>query len=164
MAWRRTRGVDARIVRIFNTYGPRMRLDDGRVLPNFLTQALRGDPITLYGDGQQTRSFTYVDDLVDGVWRMATTPGVEGPINLGNPEEVAIGDAAREILALTGSRSPLTFRPLPVGDPRIRQPDITRARQWLGWEPLVPRALGFRVTADEVRARLAPMAPSRAVA
>src|ERR687886_461207 len=126
MAYHRAHGVNTRIIRIFNTYGPKMRLDDGRVLPNFMGQALRGEPLTVYGDGAQTRSFCYVDDLVEGIERLLFTDFHE-PVNLGNPGEITILDFAREILALTGGRSALEFRPLPQDDPRVRRPDISRA-------------------------------------
>jgi dTDP-glucose 4,6-dehydratase len=145
MAYHRTHGVDTRIIRIFNTYGPRMRLDDGRVLPNFMGQALRGEPLTIYGDGSQTRSFCYVDDLVDGIEKLLSADYHE-PVNLGNPSEVTILEFAREILALSGSQSPLEYRPLPQDDPRVRRPDISRARQLLGWEPRVNRQDGLKRT------------------
>jgi dTDP-glucose 4,6-dehydratase len=136
MAYHRYHGLDTRIVRIFNTYGPRMRMNDGRAIPNFLRQALTGVPVTVYGDGSQTRSFTYVSDLVDGIWRLMHS-SVHDPVNLGNPHEMTLLELARRILRLTGSASPLTFMPLPVDDPRVRQPDIGRARELLGWEPKV---------------------------
>src|SRR5205085_1403362 len=142
MAYHRYHGVASNIVRIFNTYGPRMRLDDGRVLPNFMGQALRGEPLTIYGDGSQTRSFCYVDDLVEGIYRLLAADFHE-PVNLGNPDEVTILEFAREILALTGSKSELVFKPLPQDDPRVRRPDISRARQLLGWEPRVERQQGL---------------------
>jgi dTDP-glucose 4,6-dehydratase len=147
MAYHRTHGVDTRIVRIFNTYGPRMRLDDGRALPNFMGQALRDEPLTVYGDGSQTRSFCYVDDLVEGVVRLLAADYHE-PVNLGNPDEVTILQFAREILELTGGRSEIVFRPLPADDPRIRQPDIGLARRLLGWEPHIGRREGLRRTLD----------------
>src|SRR5207248_7944039 len=133
MAYHRHHGLNTGIIRIFNTYGARMRLDDGRVLPNFMGQALRGEPLTLYGDGSQTRSFCYVDDLVDGIYRLLHTDFHE-PVNLGNPHEVTILEFAQEFLALTGSKSSLVFKPLPQDDPKVRRPDISRARQLLGWE------------------------------
>jgi dTDP-glucose 4,6-dehydratase len=145
MAYHRAHGVNTRIIRIFNTYGPRMRLDDGRVLPNFMGQALRGEPLTVYGDGSQTRSFCYVDDLVEGIDRLLGKEYPE-PVNLGNPDEVTILQFAKEILALSGSGSEISYRPLPQDDPRVRKPDITRARQLLGWEPRVARADGLRRT------------------
>jgi dTDP-glucose 4,6-dehydratase len=145
MAYHRHHGVNTRIIRIFNTYGPRMRLDDGRVLPNFMGQALRGEPLTVYGDGSQTRSFCYVDDLVEGIDRLLGTE-FHDPVNLGNPDEVTILQFAKETLALSGSRSTVEYRPLPQDDPKLRQPDITRARQLLGWEPRVGRAEGMKRT------------------
>jgi len=146
-AYQRTHGIRTRIVRIFNTYGPRMRLNDGRALPNFFRQALSGEPLTLYGDGSQTRSFCYVSDLVDGIYRLLTNPAPEPLlINIGNPEEVTLRQLAEEILSLTGSRSPIVREPLPEDDPKLRQPDIRRARQILGWEPRVSRLEGLRKT------------------
>jgi dTDP-glucose 4,6-dehydratase len=153
MAYHRFHGVDTRIIRIFNTYGPRMRLDDGRVLPNFMGQALRGEPLTVYGNGSQTRSFCYVDDLVEGIERLLFTDFHE-PVNLGNPDEVTILEFAREILALSGSPSKIDYKPLPQDDPRVRQPDITRARQLLGWEPQVPRQEGLRRTLEYFRGKV----------
>jgi dTDP-glucose 4,6-dehydratase len=142
MAYHRAHGVDTRIIRIFNTYGPRMRLDDGRVLPNFMGQALRGEPLTVYGDGSQTRSFCYVDDLVEGIVRLLGKQFHE-PVNLGNPDEITILQFAQEILTLSGSRSRIDYRPLPQDDPKVRKPDVTRARQLLGWEPQVNRHDGL---------------------
>src|SRR5438067_7750369 len=130
MAYHRFHGVDTHICRIFNTYGERMRLDDGRVLPNLMGQALRGESLTIYGDGSQTRSFCYVADLVEGIFRLLNADFHE-PVNLGNPHEVSILDFAREILALTGSKSQLVFKPLPQDDPKVRRPDISRARELL---------------------------------
>jgi len=150
MAYHRCHGLRTRIARIFNTYGPRMRLDDGRALPNFMGQALRGEPLTVYGDGSQTRSFCYIDDLVEGIVRLLNTEFAE-PVNLGNPEEVTILEFAREILALTGGKSEIVFRPLPQDDPRVRRPDISRARQLLGWEPKIPRQEGLRRTLEYFR-------------
>jgi len=150
MAYHRTHGVNTHIVRIFNTYGPRMRLDDGRALPNFMGQALRGEPITIYGDGSQTRSFCYVDDLVDGIVRLLNTEH-HGPVNLGNPHEITILKFAREIQALTGSRSELVFQPLPQDDPRIRRPDIALAKKLLEWQPKIDRAEGLRRTLEYFR-------------
>jgi UDP-glucuronate decarboxylase len=138
-----------------NTYGPRMRLDDGRVLPNFMGQALRGEPLTIYGDGSQTRSFCYVDDLVEGIVRLLGTDFHE-PVNLGNPAEITILDFAREILALSGSKSTIEYRPLPQDDPRLRKPDISRARQLLGWEPRIDRHEGLRRTLAYFQARIGP--------
>jgi dTDP-glucose 4,6-dehydratase len=154
MAYHRYHGVNSHIVRIFNTYGPRMRLDDGRVLPNFMGQALRGEPLTVYGDGSQTRSFCYVDDLVDGIEKLLFTDFHE-PVNVGNPDEVTILDFAKEILALSGSSSAIVYKPLPQDDPRVRQPDITRARRLLGWEPRVNRHDGLRRTLAYFQARVA---------
>ncbi len=153
MAYRRAHGLDTHIVRIFNTFGPKMRLDDGRVLPNFMGQALRGEPLTIYGDGSQTRSFCFVDDLVDGIVKLLFTDFHE-PVNLGNPSEITILEFAREILALADSRSTLEYRPLPEDDPKVRQPDITRARQLLGWEPKIDRSEGLRRTMAYFQARV----------
>jgi dTDP-glucose 4,6-dehydratase len=145
MAYHRYHGVNTRIIRIFNTYGPRMRLDDGRVLPNFMGQALRGEPLTVYGDGSQTRSFCYVDDLVDGIEKLLFTDFHE-PVNLGNPAEITILEFAKEILALSGSNSRIEYRPLPQDDPKLRRPDITRARTLLGWQPRIDRHEGLKRT------------------
>lgn len=153
MAYHRYHGVDVRIVRIFNTYGPRMRLDDGRALPTFMTQALKGEPLTVYGDGSQTRSFQYIDDLVEGIYRLLMSDYV-GPVNIGNPEEISILEFAKEIIELTGSNSEIIFKPLPADDPKIRQPDITLARQVLGWEPKVSRREGLRQTLAYFKQRL----------
>jgi dTDP-glucose 4,6-dehydratase len=157
MAYHRTHHVNSHIVRIFNTYGERMRLDDGRVLPNFVGQALRGEPITVYGNGSQTRSFCYVSDLVEGIVRLLFTEFHE-PVNLGNPDEVSILEFAREILALSGSQSKLVFKPLPQDDPKVRKPDITRARQLLGWEPTVNRHDGLKRTLEYFRSQVAAKA------
>ena len=154
MAYHRSHGVDTRIVRIFNTYGPRMRLDDGRVLPNFMGQALRGEPLTVYGDGSQTRSFCYVDDLVDGIEKLLFADFHE-PVNLGNPDEVTILEFAQEILALTGGSGRIDYRPLPQDDPRLRKPDIGRARQLLGWAPRVDRHEGLKRTLDYFQSKIA---------
>jgi dTDP-glucose 4,6-dehydratase len=154
MAYHRSHGVDTRIIRIFNTYGPRMRLDDGRALPNFMGQALRGEPLTVYGDGSQTRSFCYVDDLVDGIEKVLFCDFHE-PVNLGNPSEVTILEFAREILALSGSKSPLEFRPLPQDDPKVRRPDISRARALLGWEPRIDRREGLLRTLAYFQGKIA---------
>ncbi|PYQ09915.1 MAG: NAD-dependent dehydratase, partial [Acidobacteria bacterium] len=140
MAYHRAHGVDTRIVRIFNTFGPAMRIEDGRAIPAFFTQALRGEDVTVFGDGSQTRSLCYVSDLVDGIFRLMSSD-VSDPVNIGNPHELTIRQLAEKVIALTGSRSRIVTRPLPVDDPKIRQPDITRARKLLGWEP--------RVTLDE---------------
>ena len=147
MAYHRSHGVDTHIVRIFNTYGERMRLDDGRVVPNLMGQALRGEPLTVYGDGSQTRSFCYVADLVEGIKRLLMADFHE-PVNLGNPNEVSILDFAKEILELSGSKSKIEFKPLPQDDPKVRRPDITRARKVLGWEPRVERSEGMRRTME----------------
>ena len=150
MAYHRTHGVRTRIVRIFNTHGPRMRLNDGRVVPNFIAQALRGEPMTVYGDGSQTRSFCYVSDLVEGIVRLLRSEH-SGPINCGNPMEVSILQFAERIKALTRAKSEIVFRPLPEDDPKVRQPDITRARTLLGWEPRVSLDDGLRKTIDYFR-------------
>jgi len=145
MAYRRVYGLRTSIARIFNTYGPRMKLDDGRVVPTFLDQALRGVPLTVYGEGSQTRSFCYVSDMIEGLWRLWLS-GEPGPINLGNPVELTVLEFARKILELTGSNSPLQFLPLPEDDPRRRRPDIRKARELLGWEPRVSLEEGLRET------------------
>lgn len=150
MAYHRHHGLKTHIARIFNTYGPRMRMRDGRALPAFLGQALRGEPLTVFGDGSQTRSFMYVDDLVEGIYRLSQSECTE-PVNLGNPEEVAMGDFAREVCALAGSQSEVVQGPLPEGDPQVRRPDIARARKELGWEPKVSRADGLTRTMVYVR-------------
>jgi dTDP-glucose 4,6-dehydratase len=156
MAYHRTHKVQTRIVRIFNTHGPRMRLNDGRVVPNFISQALRREPLTVYGDGSQTRSFCYVSDLVEGIVRLLRSD-YSGPVNCGNPSEVTILEFAKRIIALTGSSSEIVFRPLPEDDPKVRQPDITRARKLLGWEPRVGLEDGLRHTIDYFRDKvLAP--------
>ncbi|HTY91596.1 MAG TPA: UDP-glucuronic acid decarboxylase family protein [Methanocella sp.] len=139
-------GLDGRIIRIFNTYGPRMRLDDGRVVPNFVTQALEGKPLTVYGDGSQTRSFCYVSDLVRGIYLMMQSPVKGEVVNLGNPNEMTVLDFARTIIQKTGSSSPIDYRPLPVNDPLQRRPDITKAKQLLGWEPEVSLDEGLKNT------------------
>lgn len=145
MAYHRFHGLDTRIVRIFNTYGPRMRLNDGRVIPAFMGQALRGEDITVFGDGSQTRSFCYVDDQVEGIYRLLMSDYTD-PVNIGNPNEISILDFAKEIVRLTGSDQKIVFNPLPQDDPMQRQPDITVARQVLGWEPKVERAEGMEET------------------
>jgi dTDP-glucose 4,6-dehydratase len=150
MAYHRYHGLDTRIVRIFNTYGPRMRPNDGRVVSNFIVQALRGDPLTVYGDGGQTRSFCYVDDLVEGIVRLFER-GSADPTNIGNPHEFTVRQLAERVLALTGSRSPIVEKPLPTDDPKVRQPDITRARAILGWEPRISLDEGLRRTIDHFR-------------
>ncbi|MFM8951267.1 MAG: NAD-dependent epimerase/dehydratase family protein, partial [Bacteroidota bacterium] len=138
-------GLETRIVRIFNTYGPRMRLNDGRVLPAFIGQALRGEDLTVFGDGTQTRSFCYVDDLVEGIYRLLMSDYVY-PVNIGNPSEITIREFGEEILKLTGSDVKMIMKPLPQDDPKQRRPDITKAKELLGWEPKVDRAEGLRRT------------------
>jgi len=145
MAYHRYHGLDTRIVRIFNTYGPRMRPRDGRVVSNFIVQALKGEPLTIYGDGSQTRSFCYVDDLIEGIVRLFER-GDADPTNIGNPHEFTVRQLAERVLALTDSHSAIVEQPLPVDDPKVRQPDITRARQRLSWEPQVPLEEGLRRT------------------
>ncbi len=145
MAYHRAHGLDTRIVRIFNTYGPRMRTKDGRVVPNFITQALKGQNLTVYGKGQQTRSFQYIDDLVDGIHRLLQTD-YHLPVNLGNPHEMTVMDFAKKILDLTHSRSSIVFEPLPEDDPQVRQPDISKARELLGWVPQVSLDIGLTKT------------------
>jgi dTDP-glucose 4,6-dehydratase len=145
MAYHTFHKLETRIVRIFNTYGPRMRLNDGRVLPAFIGQALRGEDLTIFGDGSQTRSFCYVDDLVEGIYRLLLS-NYSQPVNIGNPDEITIADFAKEIIALTGTKQKVVFKPLPQDDPKIRQPDITKARQLLGWEPKVNRKEGIKKT------------------
>jgi dTDP-glucose 4,6-dehydratase len=152
-AYHRYHGVDAKIVRIFNTYGPRMRLKDGRAVPAFMSQALRGEDVTIFGSGKQTRSFCYVSDLVDGVIRLMESD-VNDPVNIGNPHEMTIEEIAHTIIRLTGSRSRIVYRPLPEDDPKVRQPDITRARTLLGWEPKVPLEEGLVRTLDYFRTQV----------
>ncbi|MFV1980038.1 MAG: UDP-glucuronic acid decarboxylase family protein [Rhodothermia bacterium] len=147
MAYHRYHGVDTCIVRIFNTYGPRMRMEDGRALPNFMNQALKGEPLTVFGDGSQTRSFCYVDDLVEGIVRLLSS-GAHEPVNLGNPDEISISETAREVIEIAGSNSQILNQPLPEDDPKVRKPDIARAASELGWSPTVSRADGFRRTLD----------------
>lgn len=147
MAYHTFHGVDTKIVRIFNTYGPRMRLNDGRVLPAFIGQALRGEDLTVFGDGSQTRSFCYVDDLVEGIYRLLLS-NYHQPVNIGNPSEITIAQFAEEIIALTGTKQKVVYKNLPVDDPKQRQPDITLARQLLEWEPKVSRADGLKITYD----------------
>ena len=150
--YHRQLGLQIKVARIFNTYGPRMHLADGRVVSNFIVQALKGQPITLYGDGKQTRSFCYVDDLVDGLVRMMdSSDDITGPVNLGNPAEYSMEELAGLVVAQTSSRSELTYAPLPQDDPRQRQPDITRAREQLGWQPTVPLEEGLKRTIDYFR-------------
>ncbi len=145
MAYHTYHGVETRIVRIFNTYGPRMRLNDGRVLPAFIGQALRGEDLTIFGDGTQTRSFCYVDDLVEGIYRLLLSDYAY-PVNVGNPSEITMNEFAEEIIKLTGTNQKIVHRPLPKDDPKQRQPDITKAREILGWEPKVSRAEGLKIT------------------
>jgi UDP-glucuronate decarboxylase len=153
--YRRQHDLGIKVMRIFNTYGPRMLPDDGRVVSNFIVQALRGEPITIYGDGRQTRSFCYVDDLVDAMVRLMDTPHeVTGPVNVGNPDEFTMLDLAHAVIELTGTRSELVFEQLPVDDPRHRQPDISLARTELGWAPTVPLAKGLALTIDYFRETL----------
>jgi len=150
MAYQRANGVDTRIVRIFNTYGERMRPRDGRVVPALIGQALAGEPMTVFGDGTQTRSFCYVSDLIDGIYRLLLS-GEKEPVNIGNPAELSVLDFAKTIRTLTGTKSEIVFKPLPVDDPRVRQPDITRARAKLGWEPRVRLEDGLKRTIDYFR-------------
>lgn len=145
MAYHTFHGLETRIVRIFNTYGPRMRLNDGRALPAFIGQALRGEDITVFGDGSQTRSFCYVDDLVEGIYRLLLSD-YPNPVNIGNPVEITIKEFAEEIIKLTGTSQKIVYKPLPKDDPKQRQPDITRAKEILGWEPRVSRAEGLKIT------------------
>jgi len=153
MAYQRFHHVDTRIARIFNTYGPRMRLRDGRVLPAFMSQALRGEALTVFGDGSQTRSFCYVDDLVEGIWRLLGSNETQ-PVNIGNPREMTILQFAKAVLAAVGAQSAIEFRPLPEDDPKIRQPDITRARALLGWEPRIGLEEGLQRTLAYFRPRV----------
>jgi dTDP-glucose 4,6-dehydratase len=145
MAYHTFHGLETRIVRIFNTYGPRMRLNDGRALPAFIGQALRGEDLTVFGDGSQTRSFCYVDDLIEGIYRLLMCDYAK-PVNIGNPAEISLRDFAEEVLRLTGSHVKIVYKPLPVDDPKQRQPDITKAKQLLGWEPKVTRTDGLKKT------------------
>lgn len=147
MAYHRFHGVETRIVRIFNTYGPRMRLNDGRALPAFIGQALRGEDLTVFGDGSQTRSFCYVDDLIEGIYRLMFSD-YSMPVNIGNPAEITLKEFAEEILALTGATVKIVYEPLPLDDPRQRQPDITKAKELLGWEPRFSRSEGLKLTYD----------------
>ena len=150
MAYHTYHKVETRIVRIFNTYGPRMRLNDGRALPAFIGQALRGEDLTVFGDGSQTRSFCYVDDLIEGIYRLLMSDYVS-PVNIGNPVEISLLDFAEEILKLTGAKTEIVFKPLPVDDPKQRKPDITKAKELLGWEPKVARQEGLKLTYDYFR-------------
>jgi dTDP-glucose 4,6-dehydratase len=153
MAYHRHHGLDTKIVRIFNTFGPRMRISDGRVVPAFISQALRGEPLTVFGDGTQTRSFCYVDDLVRGILLLLDS-GEHDPVNVGNPNEMTMNEFARTVVELTSSPSELTYKPLPEDDPRVRQPDITRARALLGWEPKVSLRDGLQATVADIAARI----------
>ena len=145
MAYHRTHGINTKIIRIFNTFGPRMRINDGRAIPNFLKQALTGKDLTIYGDGSQTRSFCYVSDLVEGIYRLLTSDQ-NNPINIGNPNEMTIKEMADKILQATNSKSKITYVPLPEDDPKVRQPDITRAKKYLNWEPVVGLGEGLQST------------------
>lgn len=153
MAYHRYHGLNTRIVRIFNTYGPRMRIDDGRALPTFFSQALRNQDVTVYGDGTQTRSFCYVDDLIEGIFRLMMT-NEPYPVNLGNPEEVTLKNFAEEVIKLCNSKSKIVFKELPQDDPKVRQPDITRAKKILNWEPKISRAEGLKLTLDYFKIRI----------
>jgi dTDP-glucose 4,6-dehydratase len=153
VAYHRYHGVDTKIVRIFNTYGPRMRVNDGRAVPAFISQALRNEDVPVFGDGSQTRSFTYISDLVDGILRL-TASTVNDPVNIGNPRELSIADMAQLIIRMTGSSSRIVFKPLPTDDPKVRQPDITRARTLLGWEPRVPLETGLTTTIAYFRKKM----------
>ncbi|MBS1773343.1 MAG: SDR family oxidoreductase [Bacteroidetes bacterium] len=147
MAYHNFHGVETRIIRIFNTYGPRMRLDDGRALPTFMSQALRGEDVTVYGDGSQTRSFCYCDDLVEGIYRLLLSD-YHKPVNIGNPVEISLLQFAEEVIALTGSKSKIVYEPLPQDDPKQRQPNITKAKEILGWQPKVDRSEGLKRTLE----------------
>ncbi len=147
MAYHTFHNVETRIIRIFNTYGPRMRLNDGRALPAFIGQALRGENLTVFGDGSQTRSFCYVDDLIEGIYRLLFSD-YENPVNIGNPNEISLKEFAEEVLKLTNSNVKISYEPLPVDDPKQRKPDITRAKELLGWEPKVSRSEGLKITYD----------------
>jgi dTDP-glucose 4,6-dehydratase len=160
MAYHRFHGVDTRIVRIFNTYGERMRLNDGRVVPAFVSQALRGEPLTVFGDGSQTRSFCYVSDLIEGIYRLLMSDEVN-PVNVGNPAELTVLEFAETILRITGSKAPIEYRPLPEDDPKVRKPDITRARTLLDWEPKVPLEEGLRRTIEYFRKKVDAIGPGQ---
>ncbi len=153
MAYHRSHGVDTRIVRIFNTYGSRMRINDGRALPAFISQALNGEDLTVFGDGSQTRSFCYVSDLVEGIYRLLVSD-VTDPVNIGNPTEIKLIDVAKEIVEMTGSKSKIIFKPLPIDDPKYRQPDITKAEKLLSWAPEVSRTDGLKKTIEYFRGAL----------
>lgn len=154
MDYLRQYGTDARVVRIFNTYGPRMAINDGRVVSNFIVQALRGESLTIYGDGNQTRSFQYVDDLVRGMMKALNISGFNGPVNIGNPDEYKIKEIAEKVIELTGSASKISYLPLPVDDPRQRKPDITLAKEKLGWEPVIKLQEGLNKTIEDFKKRL----------
>lgn len=153
MAYHRYHGLDTRIVRIFNTYGPKMRIEDGRAIPAFMSQALLGEPITVFGDGSQTRSVCYVDDLVEGIFRLLLS-GENNPVNIGNPDEISMLDLAKEIIEISGSSSEIIFKSLPEDDPKVRQPDITKAKHILGWEPKIQRREGLLKTLEYFRMAL----------
>jgi dTDP-glucose 4,6-dehydratase len=153
MAYQRYHNIDTRIVRIFNTFGPRMRLKDGRAIPAFFSQALNNEPITVFGDGNQTRSFIYIDDEVEGIYRLLLSDEKE-PVNIGNPEEIPVRQIAEEIIELTNSKSKIIYEPLPVDDPQVRQPDITKAKRVLGWEPKVHRSEGLKRTMEYFRIKI----------
>jgi dTDP-glucose 4,6-dehydratase len=155
MAYHRYHGVDVKIVRIFNTYGPRMRIHDGRAVPTFIGQALRGEDVTIFGEGSQTRSFCYITDLVEGILKLMDSP-LNDPVNIGNPHEMSIEEMARLVIRMTGSTSRVVFKPLPTDDPKVRRPDITRARTLLGWEPQVPLEQGLTSTIEYFRKKIAP--------
>jgi dTDP-glucose 4,6-dehydratase len=160
VAYHRYHGLDTKIVRIFNTYGPRMRLNDGRAVPAFISQALRNEDVTVFGDGSQTRSFTYITDLVDGIIKLMMS-NVNDPVNVGNPREMTITEIATTIIRMTGSKSKIIYKPLPTDDPKIRQPDITRARTLLNWDPKVSLEDGLVKTIDYFRTKVAPAARAR---
>jgi dTDP-glucose 4,6-dehydratase len=153
MAYHRFHGLDTKIVRIFNTYGPRMRLRDGRVVPSFISQALKNEPLTVFGDGSQSRSFCYVSDLIEGIFRLAMSEH-HGPVNIGNPAEMTVKQFAVRILEITGASSGIIYKDLPIDDPKVRRPDITRARKLLGWEPKVNFEKGIRKTVDYFRSSM----------
>jgi dTDP-glucose 4,6-dehydratase len=154
MAYHRYHGLDAKIVRIFNTYGPRMRVRDGRAVPNFISQALKNEDVTIFGSGSQTRSFCYVSDLVAGIIKLLQS-SENDPVNIGNPQEMSIEEMAKLIIKMTGSKSRIVYKPLPTDDPKVRQPDITRARTLLGWEPKVPLHEGLTSTIEYFRKKMA---------
>jgi dTDP-glucose 4,6-dehydratase len=153
VAYHRYHGLDTKIVRIFNTYGPRMRIHDGRAVPTFIAQALRGEDVTIFGSGSQTRSFCYISDLVDGILRLLAS-SINDPVNIGNPHEMSIEEIAKTIIRMTGSTSTLVYKPLPTDDPKVRKPDITRARTLLGWEPKVPLEEGLTSTIEYFRQKM----------